>query len=71
MNTSLHHLVAQLRMDEMRHQAERARRARDLDNERMSAAPGHTRAHTWASRHWHHPAAAGTGTATRPGEVPR
>ncbi len=69
---SLHHLVAQLRMEEMRQQAERARRAHDLDTARTSSAPRHIRARTWAARHWpHHPAATLTGAAARHGEAPR
>jgi hypothetical protein len=68
---SLHHLIAQVRMEEMRQQAERARRAHDLDTARTSSAPRHTRARTWAARLWSHPAATGTGTAARTGEAPR
>jgi hypothetical protein len=31
MNTALHHIVAQLRIEEMRHEADRARRARSAE----------------------------------------
>jgi hypothetical protein len=71
MNTSLHHIVAQLRIEEMRHQAERARCARDPEAERTWSASRHTRARTWAARHWHRPPATGAGRTGRPGEVPR
>lgn len=68
MNPTLHHLVAQLRMEEIRQQAERARNS---DDECTSSPPRRTRARTWVARHWHHPAAAGTRTRGQPGEVPR
>ena len=71
MNASLHHIVAQLRIEEMRHQAERARRARDPETTRTWSASRHTRARTWAARHWHRPASTGVGTAAQPGQVPR
>jgi hypothetical protein len=71
MNPSLHHIVAQLRIEEMRYQAERARCARDPEAARTWSAWRRTRARTWAAGHWHRPAATRTGTAARPGEVPR
>jgi hypothetical protein len=71
MNTSLHHIVAQLRIEEMRHQAERARCARDPETAHTWGASRHTRARTWAARHWHRPGATGVGTSSRPGEMPR
>jgi hypothetical protein len=70
-NTSLHHIVAQLRIEEMRHQGECARRARDPDAARPSSASRRNRTRTWAARHWHRPGATGAGTPARPGEVPR
>jgi hypothetical protein len=71
MNTSLHHIIAQLRIEEMRHQAARARCARDPEAARTWSACRNTRARTWAARHWHRPAAPGAGAPARPGEVPR
>ena len=73
MTNSLHHIVAQLRMEEIRHQAERARRARDPEAARTSSPSRHARVRSWAARHWPHPAATGTGAgaAAQPGEVPR
>jgi hypothetical protein len=71
MNTSLHHIIAQLRIEEIRHQAARARCARDPEAARTWSVPRHTLARTWAARHCHRPAATAAGTAGRPGEVPR
>jgi hypothetical protein len=70
MNTSLHHIVAQLRIEEMRHEAQRARRARI--HETPSASP-RSRVLAWADRHRHRAPTTGMGTAARPGapEAPR
>jgi hypothetical protein len=71
MNTSLHHIIAQLRIEEMRHQAARARCARDPEAARTWSPSRHARARTWAARHWHRPTATGASASARPSEVPR
>jgi hypothetical protein len=66
MNTALHHIVAQLRIEEMRHEADRARRARSAETAQLPSAP-RSRVRTWASRHRHRAAATRMSAAARPG----
>jgi hypothetical protein len=51
MNTSLHHIVAQLRIEEMRHEAERARRQRSPETTRSPSASRRSLTRAWAQRH--------------------
>lgn len=67
MNTALHHIVAQLRIEEMRHEADRARRARSAETAQPPSASPRSRARPWASRHRHRAAATRMSAAARPG----
>jgi hypothetical protein len=66
MNTSLNHIVAQLRIDEMRQAAERARRASNPETAREPWA-FRALARAWAARDRDRVSATGMSIAGRPG----